>query len=85
VDADIVLGFLTGIFIAMITAPVGVSGAVFLLPLQLNVSHVANPAVTPTNLPTTSSLVPAHSAGTAATGHSQDRSPGCCWPGLCPA
>lgn len=49
-DADIVLGFLTGIFIAMITAPVGVSGAVFLLPVQLNVSHVANPAVTPTNL-----------------------------------
>lgn len=49
-DADVVLGFLTGVLIATITAPVGVSGAVFLLPVQLSVLHVANPAVTPTNL-----------------------------------
>ncbi|GAA0688627.1 hypothetical protein GCM10009548_70250 [Streptomyces malaysiensis subsp. malaysiensis] len=32
------------------TAPVGVSGAVFLLPVQLSVFTVPNPAVTPTNL-----------------------------------
>ncbi|AUA08145.1 Sulfite exporter TauE/SafE [Streptomyces malaysiensis subsp. malaysiensis] len=32
------------------TAPVGVSGAVFLLPVQLGVFTVPNPAVTPTNL-----------------------------------
>ncbi|WP_369149621.1 sulfite exporter TauE/SafE family protein [Streptomyces sp. R44] len=36
--------------IAVVTAPVGVSGAVFLLPLQLSVFGVPNPAVTPTNL-----------------------------------
>jgi uncharacterized protein len=36
--------------IACVTAPVGVSGAVFLLPVELNVLHVANPSVTPTNL-----------------------------------
>ncbi|MFF8395065.1 TSUP family transporter [Streptomyces sp. NPDC016172] len=36
--------------IAVVTAPVGVSGAVFLLPVQLSVFAVPNPAVTPTNL-----------------------------------
>lgn len=50
VDSDLLLGFLAGIVIATVTAPVGVSGAVFLLPVQLSVLHVANPAVTPTNL-----------------------------------
>jgi uncharacterized protein len=44
------LGFVAGLVIAMFTAPVGVSGAVFLLPVQLSVLHIANPAVTPTNL-----------------------------------
>jgi uncharacterized membrane protein YfcA len=44
------LGFVAGLVIAMVTAPVGVSGAVFLLPVQLSVLHIANPAVTPTNL-----------------------------------
>ncbi|WP_052850957.1 sulfite exporter TauE/SafE family protein [Streptomyces avicenniae] len=43
-------GFLTGTLIAVVTAPVGVSGAVFLLPVQLSVFAVPNPAVTPTNL-----------------------------------
>jgi uncharacterized membrane protein YfcA len=38
------------LLIATLTAPVGVSGAVFLLPVQLDLLHVANPAVTPTNL-----------------------------------
>ena len=43
-------GFVAAIVIASVTAPVGVSGAVFLLPVQLDVLHVPNPAVTPTNL-----------------------------------
>ncbi|WP_049579645.1 sulfite exporter TauE/SafE family protein [Streptomyces sp. SBT349] len=44
------LGFMAGLLIAVVTAPVGVSGAVFLLPVQLSVLHVPSPAVTPTNL-----------------------------------
>jgi uncharacterized membrane protein YfcA len=44
------LGFLAGFMIATITSPVGVSGAVFLLPVQLSVFGVPNPQVTPTNL-----------------------------------
>lgn len=43
-------GFAAALAIALVTAPVGVSGAVFLLPVQLSVLHVPNPAVTPTNL-----------------------------------
>ncbi|MFJ4366682.1 sulfite exporter TauE/SafE family protein [Streptomyces chartreusis] len=43
-------GLGVGILIAVVTAPVGVSGAVFLLPVQLSVFAVPNPAVTPTNL-----------------------------------
>ncbi|MGW6735759.1 sulfite exporter TauE/SafE family protein [Streptomyces sp. NPDC055013] len=39
-----------GLLIACVTAPVGVSGAVFLLPVQLSVFGVPNPAITPTNL-----------------------------------
>ncbi|MER7485504.1 sulfite exporter TauE/SafE family protein [Streptomyces sp. NPDC126497] len=39
-----------GLLIATVTAPVGVSGAVFLLPVQLSVFGVPSPAVTPTNL-----------------------------------
>ncbi|MEO3764073.1 TSUP family transporter [Streptomyces sp. B5E4] len=45
-----VLGFAAGVVIAFVTAPVGVSGAVFLLPVQLSVLSVPSPAVTPTNL-----------------------------------
>jgi uncharacterized membrane protein YfcA len=45
-----VLGFCAGFVISMITSPVGVSGAVFLLPVQLSVFGVPNPQVTPTNL-----------------------------------
>ncbi len=44
------LGFLAGFVVATITSPVGVSGAVFLLPVQLSVFGVPNPQVTPTNL-----------------------------------
>lgn len=43
-------GLAAGLLIATSTAPVGVSGAVFLLPVQLSVFGVPNPAVTPTNL-----------------------------------
>jgi hypothetical protein len=44
------LGFAAGVLLAAVTAPVGVSGAVFLLPVQLSVLGVPSPAVTPTNL-----------------------------------
>lgn len=47
---DLVLAFAAGLVIATVTAPVGVSGAVFMLPIQLTVLDVANPSVTPTNL-----------------------------------
>ncbi|MFI7015532.1 sulfite exporter TauE/SafE family protein [Streptomyces sp. NPDC050164] len=43
-------GLAAGLMIATVTAPVGVSGAVFLLPVQLSLFGVANPAITPTNL-----------------------------------
>jgi uncharacterized membrane protein YfcA len=44
------LAFCAGAVISVMTAPVGVSGAVFLLPVQLSILNVPNPAVTPTNL-----------------------------------
>ena len=44
------IGLLAALLISIVTAPAGVSGAVFLLPVQLSVLHVPNPAVTPTNL-----------------------------------
>jgi hypothetical protein len=47
---DGLLAFGAGLVIATVTTPVGVSGAVFLLPVQLSVLHVPSPAVTPTNL-----------------------------------
>lgn len=43
-------GLAAGLLTAVVTAPVGVSGAVFLLPVQLSVLGVPSPAVTPTNL-----------------------------------
>ncbi|MBO0845191.1 MAG: sulfite exporter TauE/SafE family protein [Nocardioides sp.] len=49
-DVDLLFGFLAGLVIAAVTSPVGVSGAVFMLPFQLSVLNVANPSVTPTNL-----------------------------------
>ncbi|MFE5810592.1 sulfite exporter TauE/SafE family protein [Streptomyces sp. NPDC056491] len=42
--------FAAGLLISVVTAPVGVSGAVFLLPVQISVLSVPSPAVTPTNL-----------------------------------
>ncbi|MET9730338.1 sulfite exporter TauE/SafE family protein [Streptomyces sp. NPDC006458] len=44
------LAFAAGLLISAATAPVGVSGAVFLLPVQVSVLGVPSPAVTPTNL-----------------------------------
>lgn len=44
------LAFTAGLLVAVVTAPVGVSGAVFLLPVQLDLLRVPSPAVTPTNL-----------------------------------
>ncbi|MER6676734.1 sulfite exporter TauE/SafE family protein [Streptomyces sp. NPDC000983] len=43
-------GLALGLLCAVLTAPVGVSGAVFLLPAQMTVLGVPSPAVTPTNL-----------------------------------
>ncbi len=43
-------GFAAGLLLATVTAPVGVSGAVFLLPVQVSLLGVPSPAVTPTNL-----------------------------------
>lgn len=39
-----------GLVLSMVTSPVGVSGVVFLLPVQLDVLQVPSPAITPTNL-----------------------------------
>jgi uncharacterized membrane protein YfcA len=48
--ADAALGAGIAFCIAVFTTPVGVSGAVFLVPVQLSVLHAPSPAVTPTNL-----------------------------------
>ncbi|GAA3152933.1 putative membrane protein YfcA [Kribbella aluminosa] len=70
------LGFAMGLLIAVVTAPVGVSGAVFLLPVQLSVLGVPSPAVTPTNL--LFNVVPARApcCDTADAGSSAERSRG---------
>src|SRR5450755_1332565 len=44
------VGAVCAFFLALVTTPAGVSGAVLLLPIQLSVLHVPSPAVTPTNL-----------------------------------
>ncbi|MDX3525414.1 sulfite exporter TauE/SafE family protein [Streptomyces sp. ID05-39B] len=49
-DWTVLGGLAAGLLISTVTAPAGVSGAVFLLPVQLSVFGVPNPAVTPTNL-----------------------------------
>jgi uncharacterized protein len=48
--SSILLGFAFGLLISVATSPVGVSGAVFLLPAQVSLLGVPSPAVTPTNL-----------------------------------
>lgn len=47
---NLLAGFAAGLIIAAVTSPVGISGAVFLLPVQLSLLGVPSPAVTPTNL-----------------------------------
>ena len=48
---QLALGCVTaGLVIAVLTTPVGVWGAVFLLPVQVSCIGVPSPAVTPTNL-----------------------------------
>ncbi|WP_280871788.1 sulfite exporter TauE/SafE family protein [Streptomyces sp. MJP52] len=44
------LGFVAGLLVSVAASPAGVSGAVFLLPVQMSVLGVPSPAVTPTNL-----------------------------------
>ncbi|MBS1844818.1 MAG: sulfite exporter TauE/SafE family protein [Actinobacteria bacterium] len=47
---DATLGAGVAFCLALLTTPVGVSGAVFLVPFQISVVHTPSPAVTPTNL-----------------------------------
>ncbi len=47
---DAILGAAVAFCLAVLTTPVGVSGAVFLVPFQISVVHTPSPAVTPTNL-----------------------------------
>lgn len=46
----VLVAFVAAVVVATLTSPVGVSGAVFLLPVQVSVLGVPSPAVTPTNL-----------------------------------
>jgi uncharacterized membrane protein YfcA len=47
---DALIGAASAFLIALVTTPVGVSGAVFLVPLQVSVLHTPSPSLTPTNL-----------------------------------
>jgi uncharacterized protein len=47
---DALLGAAIAFCLSAVTTPVGVSGAVFLVPVQVSILHTPNPAVTPTNL-----------------------------------
>ena len=47
---DAILGAAVAFCLATLTTPVGVSGAVFLVPFQISVVETPSPAVTPTNL-----------------------------------
>lgn len=46
---DALIGALSAFLIAIVTTPVGVSGAVFLVPVQVSILHTPSPAITPTN------------------------------------
>jgi uncharacterized membrane protein YfcA len=50
VSGNAAFGALIAFAIAVLTTPVGVSGAVFLVPVQVSVLSTPSPAVTPTNL-----------------------------------
>ena len=47
---EALLGAAIAFCLAAVSTPVGVSGAVFLVPVQVSILHTPNPAVTPTNL-----------------------------------
>lgn len=47
---DAILGAAVAFCLTVLTTPVGVSGAVFLIPFQISVVDTPSPAVTPTNL-----------------------------------
>jgi uncharacterized membrane protein YfcA len=47
---DALLGAAIAFCFAAVSTPVGVSGAVFLVPVQVSVLHTPSPALTPTNL-----------------------------------
>src|SRR3954466_13695462 len=47
---DVLLGAGIAFCIAVFTTPVGVSGAVFLVPVQISVLNTPSPSLTPTNL-----------------------------------
>ena len=49
-STDALLGAASAFLIAVLTTPVGVSGAVFLVPVQVSVLHTPSPSITPTNL-----------------------------------
>jgi uncharacterized membrane protein YfcA len=48
--SDLLLGAGLAFLLATVTTPVGVSGAVFLVPVQVSLLHTPSPSVTPTNL-----------------------------------
>lgn len=48
--SDVLLGAAIALGFAALTTPVGVSGAVFLVPVQISVLQTPGPALTPTNL-----------------------------------
>jgi uncharacterized protein len=66
--ADAVLGALIALAVATLTTPVGVSGAVFLIPVEVSVLGVPSPAVTPTNLLYNLVAIPGALAGYARRG-----------------
>jgi uncharacterized protein len=47
---DAILGGVIAFALAVLTTPVGVSGAVFLIPVQISILHTPSPSLTPTNL-----------------------------------
>jgi uncharacterized membrane protein YfcA len=49
-STDALIGAASAFLIAILTTPVGVSGAVFLVPVQVSVLHTPSPSITPTNL-----------------------------------
>lgn len=48
--SDALLGAGIAFLIATVTTPVGISGAVFLVPVQVSLLHTPSPSITPTNL-----------------------------------